>query len=85
MTAPHNQCQPEIASDLVQQLREKAKWREGDVHGNLHEEAADRIEKLEGALRDLFEHEAFSTLEGCDCESCAPVARARALLEPSHD
>lgn len=46
------------------------------------EAAAARISELEGALRDLFEHEAFATLEGCDCESCAPVARARALLEP---
>jgi hypothetical protein len=32
--------------DLVEQLLEKAEWRSNDVHGDLHREAATRIQQL---------------------------------------
>lgn len=41
-----------------------------------------RIEELEGALREMLTKGCLIEIEGCDCESCAPVARARAALSP---
>lgn len=39
-------------SEIVEQLREKAKWRPNDVHGDLHNAAADEIDRLRAALKD---------------------------------
>jgi hypothetical protein len=35
-----------LRTDIVEQLREKARWRPHDVHGDLHNAAADEIERL---------------------------------------
>jgi hypothetical protein len=38
-------------SDIVEQLREKSKWRPNDVHGDLHKAAADEIVRLRAIVR----------------------------------
>lgn len=48
-------------------------------------EACKRIETLEAAIQDLLAHAQIMMMEGCDCETCAPVARARALVPLSSD
>jgi hypothetical protein len=47
---------------------------------NSHATLKARVEDLETALRDLLDHGALMAMEGCDCKTCAPVARARAAL-----
>ena len=49
-------------TDIVKQLREKAKWRSDDIHGDLHNAAADEIERLR-SLDQMSFVEAMSLAE----------------------
>lgn len=45
----------------------------------------EQVDDLTIALRDVLDSGALSAMEGCTCESCAPIARARALVPSLED
>ena len=68
-------------SDLVERLREVAERADANYPAVI-EQAADRIEQLEAALREIATYEIE---DGCPCSACQHSALARAVLEASHD
>ena len=74
-------------TDIVKLLRHHAddcedmgRWATPELAPTLRR-AADRIDELEKALRDVLENGSIMLMEECTCESCAPIARARSALE----
>lgn len=64
-------------SDIVERLREVAE-RPDCTYGAAMEKAADEIERLRAALREIASYEIE---EGCPCSACQHSALARAALE----